>query len=693
MRLPPDYWSYACRWVAYVHTHRVTEIPINKTLPHFGDVVVMHHAFKKPPLFENRGTTGVCLGHDSRIAGGVLVVSVVNGELKEVCSAKVRTLGEKVGQAWRLHVHSQDSSKAAYVNRKGEVKWSLHEIEVPTVEQCEKEDALEVQDIRELGLGWAWFMDDLRAFLPAWQETELASPSSEEPVTQIEADVPIEPLALQADVTHLDSDLQVYERPLAVTPFGTPEVVPDWQDAHAMHAFIGDHCLGKWIRTDLGVRTFQGLGKNGPAREQVVRRITRDLHTRQVLEDLLCDSHLQVPLRRKCLPACGPTTCHTRDTQTTFVYRLFPRFTGPDVLPLDVRPSRFPSRGGSASFSKLEDTSVRSTLGTRTLSVMQQFIEKAEKDGEEESGTGVSELNVKEIHKVKDTRFDRKCDVSGQEGPRTLNKDAIKALRKLFEDFEDQLQCQNEESDDSTSDEGQEGEPPQEMAVNSIAFSPNDEESDESLPSKEPQLYLCDDWIQPMAGMSRPRELTAREKVKANVAKNCLIVTLMSLELGYGSILERYQQESKSILERYSQGRSESSPVLNSVLLTHEELLARRSVHLEVDNQSQAAIAAMPRPTRLCILSSELAVHSVGIEGVKNTNLKMYHVISPTLNRPSHVGSHRQCHSQRWIASSLRGHKLIWVHFLEVATDDNAGFLPSRSTMDIRFCHKNESRW
>ena len=111
---------------------------------------------RRPPSFENRGTTRVCLGHDSRIAGGVLVASVVNGELKEVCSAKVRTLGEKVGQAWRLHVHPQDTTKAAYVNRKGEVKWSLHEIEVPTVEQCVKEDALEVQDIRELGLGWAW---------------------------------------------------------------------------------------------------------------------------------------------------------------------------------------------------------------------------------------------------------------------------------------------------------------------------------------------------------------------------------------------------------------------------------------------------------------------------------------------------------------------------------------------------------
>ena len=42
VRLPPEYWSYACRCVAYVHTHRVTEVAINKTLPHFGDVVVVH---------------------------------------------------------------------------------------------------------------------------------------------------------------------------------------------------------------------------------------------------------------------------------------------------------------------------------------------------------------------------------------------------------------------------------------------------------------------------------------------------------------------------------------------------------------------------------------------------------------------------------------------------------------------------
>ena len=53
---------------------------------------------------------------------------MINGVLREVCSAKACRLGEKVGQAWGLHVHPQDSAKATYVNSSGEVKWSLTEI-------------------------------------------------------------------------------------------------------------------------------------------------------------------------------------------------------------------------------------------------------------------------------------------------------------------------------------------------------------------------------------------------------------------------------------------------------------------------------------------------------------------------------------------------------------------------------------
>ena len=117
-------------------------------------------------------------------------------------------------------MHPQDSSKAAYVNRKGEVKWNLRETEVPTVEQRVREDAIEIQDIRELGLGWAWFVNDIFAFLPAWQDMELASPYPDKPVTQVEADVPIEPIPLQAECADLELELHSYDllRSLLLVP-------------------------------------------------------------------------------------------------------------------------------------------------------------------------------------------------------------------------------------------------------------------------------------------------------------------------------------------------------------------------------------------------------------------------------------------------------------------------------------------
>ena len=165
-----------------------------------------------------------------------------------------------------------------------------------------------------------------------------------------------------------------------------------------------------------------------------------------------------------------------------------------------------------------EETSVRSTLdlGSRTLLIMRQFVADvadAEKEHEKGIDTGVSELNVKGSHQVEDTRTSLRHS--------TLNKDAIKALRKLIEEFEDQLQCPNDRCEDITSDEGQEEDPLPGLINNTIALVQNDEENNEVPLSKEPQLYLCDDWIQPMAAMSKPRELTAKEKVKANVAKNC----------------------------------------------------------------------------------------------------------------------------------------------------------------------------
>ena len=81
-------------------------------------------------------------------------------------------------------------------------------------------------------------------------------------MTQIDADVPLEPLTLQADATNLE--METYERPLTVTPFGTPEIVPDWHDSHAMRAYVPPSCLGRWVRTDLECAPFRVLAKIAP---------------------------------------------------------------------------------------------------------------------------------------------------------------------------------------------------------------------------------------------------------------------------------------------------------------------------------------------------------------------------------------------------------------------------------------------
>ena len=121
-RLPPDYWAYACRWVAYIHNHRVLGIRLNASCPLFGDVVVVHRFLKKPPSFEDRGVTGVCLGHNPLVSGGVTVGTIMDGFFNVIVTAKVRKLGERRPQRWKLHIHPNDPKAAAYVRNDGEVK-------------------------------------------------------------------------------------------------------------------------------------------------------------------------------------------------------------------------------------------------------------------------------------------------------------------------------------------------------------------------------------------------------------------------------------------------------------------------------------------------------------------------------------------------------------------------------------------
>ena len=105
------------------------DLPIDKNLRSFGDVAVAHQSLRESPSFENRGTAGVCLGHGSRVSGGVLVVSKRSVLRKSGDWArKLDNLGVY------MCIHRMLPRLAAYVHSNGEVRWKLSETEVPTME-------------------------------------------------------------------------------------------------------------------------------------------------------------------------------------------------------------------------------------------------------------------------------------------------------------------------------------------------------------------------------------------------------------------------------------------------------------------------------------------------------------------------------------------------------------------------------
>ena len=78
---------------------------------------------------------------------------------------------------------------------------------------------------------------------------------------------------------------------------------------------------------------------------------------------------------------------------------------------------------------------------------------------------------------------------------------------------------------------------------------------------------------------------------------------------------------------------------------------------LEIDSQSQAAPAAMPPPTRLSGSNPEPLVHNVGTEGVKDANLKMYHLMSVKQTLREGLAEHAyqfSCRAADWSRSDFR---------------------------------------
>ena len=346
-RLPPDYWTYACKWVAYVHNHRVLNIRLNAGYPLFGDVVVVHRFLKKPPSFEDRGITGVCLGHNPLVSGGVTVGTVSDGLFNVIVTAKVRRLGERRPQRWKLHVHPTEPRAAAYVRNDGEIRWNLNDLDVATVEELEPEGAVEVQNLRSLGMGWAWYVNDLSKYLPD-ADTLAAMAPTDDDVTGVDHDVPLSEIALEPEKVDLPEEIDPYTAPL---PFPhaapgpaeyeslagmAPDLLPRSQDVDLvvsaidipMPAALRAH-LKSWTREDLNVRVFQGVRRGGPPMHRVWCRETFEMDSGKLLarEFFNPDQTSSVRLPTPALPECTPMTADRRSIRSVFWY------SETDVLP------------------------------------------------------------------------------------------------------------------------------------------------------------------------------------------------------------------------------------------------------------------------------------------------------------------------------------------------------------------------
>ena len=217
----------------------------------------------------------------------------------------------------------------------------------------------------------------------------------------------------------------------------------------------------------------------------------------------------------------------------------------------------------------MDGASENSTFGTQTLMAMRKFLDEAELRSHQEVSYS---QKTKKATNEGDTECKEEDPVEDGHSQTEAEKEVIRAFRTLLYGCEEQwyhATQQDSVSSESEAEEAQYHLVPQAMKAQLSL----EEDLDLGIPDQEPQLYLCDDWIQPVMVARKPRVMTAKETLKANVAKICLILTMMSLELGYGSVIERYQRAKNAVVERYQQGRSETSTYLGSVVLANEEML------------------------------------------------------------------------------------------------------------------------
>ena len=201
-------------------------------------------------------------------------------------------------------------------------------------------------------------------------------------------------------------------------------------------------------------------------------------------------------------------------------------------------------RGPPFSQFSADGASEDSTFGTQTLLAMRKFLDEAElRSHQGMLCSSVASQVTKEVTNERSAECKGEDSAEDERRQTEAMKEVIRAFRTLLHGCEEQWRYAAHQDSESSGSEAEEAlcqESPHAMMAQ-LAL---EEDLEDGTPDREPQSpqrYLCDDWIQPVKVARKPRVMTAKETMKANVAKNCLILTMMSLELGFGSVIERYQ--------------------------------------------------------------------------------------------------------------------------------------------------------
>eukprot|EP00971_Amphidinium_carterae_P090273 1787355-Amphidinium_carterae.1 len=157
-KMGPDFWPYACKYVAMMHNARVMETE-GLNSPVFGEAVVFNKQVDKADAFTGKGRIGVFLGWNHNISHGANVLVEVDGEWDTVRTAKIREI--KTKQIWRLVRDDDDVSKVVYVSHKGDVAWTAPIEQLTSVEEHEFRGPYVEYQIKKMSPGWAWWYQSL----------------------------------------------------------------------------------------------------------------------------------------------------------------------------------------------------------------------------------------------------------------------------------------------------------------------------------------------------------------------------------------------------------------------------------------------------------------------------------------------------------------------------------------------------